>query len=193
MWYSLHAFYCSKEWNDLLTTLKGERVNSNGDVVCEYCGKPIYNKYDCIGHHVKELTLDNVNDTEGVSLNPANIMLVHFNCHNEIHNRFGGGTRHIYLLCGGEREDRINYLERSAAVGDLICEVPRIRECIMFGVNSKRCDDNVFAIRSLLYDMIKYKRGKWCNAWLVGEYKYVGERERLANELGAEIIDIDIG
>ena len=52
-------------------------------------------------------------------------------------------------------------------------------------------DDNVFAIRNLLYDMIKYKRGKWCNAWLIGEYKYIGERERLANELGAEIINLD--
>ena len=190
MWYSLHSFYTSREWNDLLLTLKASRVDSNGDIICEYCGKPIYKMYDCIGHHKKELTLENVNDTEGVSLNPNNIMLVHHKCHNDIHARFGGGTRHIYLLCGGEREDRIKYVEDNAAVGDLICEVPRIRECVQFGLNSNRCDDNVFAIRSLLYDMIKYKRGKWCNAWLIGEYKYIGERERISNELGAEVIDV---
>lgn len=191
MWYSLHSFYCSREWNDLLLTLKGERVDSNGDVICEHCHKPIYKKYDCIGHHKIELTLDNVNNAD-VSLNPSNIMLVHHSCHNDIHARFGGGTRHVYILCGGEREDRLKYLNECVAVGDLVVEVPRIRECIQIG-DSNRCDDNVFAIRSLLYDMVKYKRGKWCNAWLIGEYKYVGERERISKELGAEVIDISIG
>lgn len=177
---------------DLLATLKAERVDSNNDIICEHCGKPIYRKYDCIGHHVIELTIDNVNNAN-ISLNPSNIKLVHHSCHNDIHARFGSGTRHVYLVCGKEREDRLEYVERSAAVGDLICEVPKIRECIMYGSNSNRCDDNVFAIRSLLYEMIRFKRGKWCNAWVIGEYKYVGERERLANELGAEIINIDIG
>ena len=189
MWYSLSSFYTSKEWMGLMSVLKAERVDSNGDIICEHCGKPIYKKYDCIGHHKIELTLDNVNDTEGVSLNLNNIMLVHHKCHNEIHARFGRGTRHVYIVCGGEREDRIDYVNRSAAIGDLVIEVPKIRECIQVG-DSNRCDDNVFAIRTLLYDMVKYKRGKWSNAWLVGEYKYVGERERLANELGAEVIDV---
>lgn len=190
MWFSLSAFYKSREWNDLLLCLKAERVDSNGDIICAYCGEPIYRKYDCIGHHKIELTLDNVNNTN-ISLGKDNIMLVHHKCHNEIHARFGGGTRHIYILCGGSREDRLKYLNTVAAIGDLVCEVPMIRECIQFGNDSNRCDDNVFGIRTLLYDMIKCKRGKWCNAWLLGEYKYVGERERLSNELGAEVIDLD--
>lgn len=189
MWYDLNSFYNSREWHDLMLCLKSKRVDEYGNIICEYCGKPIVRKYDCIGHHKIELTLENVNDTVGISLNEDNILLVHHACHNEIHARFGRGTRHVYILCGGTREDRIDYVNKVSAVGDLVCEVPRIRECIQIG-DSNRCDDNVFAIRSLLYEMIKYKRGKWCNAWLIGEYKYIGERERLAREIGAEIIDI---
>lgn len=184
----LSSFYTSKEWLDLRQTIIAERLVNN-ETICEHCGKPIYKAYDIILHHKQELTVDNVNDCN-VSLNPENIMIVHHRCHNYIHSRFGSGTRHIYLLCGKEREDRLKYLNNNAAVGDLICEVHKIREAIQFG-DSNRCDDNVFSVRSLLMDMIKYKRGKWSNCWLIGEYKYIGERERLSKEYGAEIINLD--
>ena len=48
MWYSLSSFYTSKEWMGLVAVLKAERVDSNGDIICEHCGKPIYKMYDCI-------------------------------------------------------------------------------------------------------------------------------------------------
>ena len=72
--YTLGNFYKSKEWEKLIAVLKLERVNENGEVICEHCGKPIHKKYDCIGHHKIELTEANVNDPE-VSLNPDNVML----------------------------------------------------------------------------------------------------------------------
>ena len=36
-------------------------------------------------HHKKYLTNQNVNDAS-ISINPNNIMVVHWQCHNEIHN-----------------------------------------------------------------------------------------------------------
>lgn len=190
MYYTnMHSFYTSRDWNDLLINLKMSRVNSNGELICEHCGKPIVRSYDCIGHHVKELTLDNVNDAS-VSLNPDNIMLVHHACHNEIHKRFGSYTRHVYIVCGGSREDRMQWVNDNSVAGCLVCEIVKIKECISIG-DSNRCDDNAFAVRDLLIDMIKCRRGKWINAYVVGEYKYTGERERLVNSLGAEIIDLD--
>ena len=54
--YDLGNFYQSKEWRSLLTTLKMERINDNGEIICEYCGKPITKAYDMIGHHKTELT-----------------------------------------------------------------------------------------------------------------------------------------
>lgn len=56
--FTLSNFYKSKEWTDLLEQLKLERADSNGEIICEHCGKPIYKKYDCIGHHKIELNYD---------------------------------------------------------------------------------------------------------------------------------------
>ena len=60
--FTLSNFYKSKEWENLLEHFKLERVNYNGELICEYCYKPITRAYDCIGHHDKELTEANVND-----------------------------------------------------------------------------------------------------------------------------------
>ena len=83
---TLYDFYRSKPWENLLKTLKMDRLNEQGELICEYCGKPIVRKYDCIGHHKIELTEDNFSDAD-ISLNPDNIMLVHHKCHNIIHDK----------------------------------------------------------------------------------------------------------
>ena len=93
MWKSLEEFYKSKQWEKFMATLKQERINGEGFIICAHCGEPIIKKYDCIGHHIEELTLENVNDYN-VSLNPDNVELIHFRCHNKKQRRFGSeGTR----------------------------------------------------------------------------------------------------
>jgi len=52
--------------------------------------------------------------------------------------------------------------------------------------------NNVSAIQSTLIDNIKTRYGKWHNAWVIGGYADKYKRERLAEELGAEIIFIDV-
>ena len=84
--FTLQNFYTSDKWRGLVDRLKMERLNADGDLICEHCGQPIVRKYDCIGHHVVELTDENVNNYT-VSLNPENVKLIHFRCHNEIHQR----------------------------------------------------------------------------------------------------------
>ena len=96
----LQAFYKSLKWEKFIETLRIERANADGVVICEHCGQPIIKKYDCIGHHIEELTDDNVNDVM-ISLNPNNIKLIHFKCHNEIHKRFGYAERQeqkVYIV-----------------------------------------------------------------------------------------------
>ena len=193
MWYSLHSFYCSKEWETLMNTLKLTRVNSNGDIICEHCGKPIIKKYDCIGHHIKELTLDNVNNTN-ISLNPENIILVHHRCHNEIHKRYGSYTRHIYLVYGSPLSGKSTWVNNLATKDDLVLDIDRIREAITGGKlyeRSNRVNENVFGLRNTLLEMIKYRQGKWINAYVIGTYPYIGERERVMKDLEAELIYIE--
>ena len=70
----LQAFYKSHKWETFIANLRSERTNADGFIICEKCGKPILKAYDCIGHHIKELTDSNVDDVT-ISLNPENIQL----------------------------------------------------------------------------------------------------------------------
>lgn len=191
---TLSAFYKSKEFSDLKDVLIEERRAADGFVYCEHCGKPMLKKYDTIPHHCKTfLTLDNVNDAN-ISLNPDNIQLVHFNCHNEIHNRFGAWTRHIYLVYGCPLSGKTTFVKERAGTHDLIIDIDRIYACITNNppyIKSNRLYENMKAVQDALLDSIKFKRGKWINAFIIGGYPFKGERERVMTEYGAEEIFIE--
>lgn len=166
-----------------------ERVNASGDVVCEHCGKPIVNKYDCIGHHKTPLTEANVNDYT-ISLNPDNIALVHHKCHNQIHNRFGSYTRHIYIVYGSPCAGKSTYVDSVALKDDLIIDIDRIYSAIN-NARSNRLYDNVMQVYRSLIDAVQTRNGRWVNAFIVRTFPLKGERERLAATLGAELVHID--
>lgn len=179
--------------------LRLERVDADGFVICEHCGKPIVKAYDCIGHHIEELTENNVDDVM-ISLNPDNIMLVHFRCHNEIHKRFGYAERLIqtvYLVYGAPCSGKTTWVNEVAESGDLILDIDRLWNA----VRAEKCGQydkpneiksNVFALRDCLLDTIRVRRGKWRNAYIIGGYPLQGERERLADSVGADkIIFVD--
>lgn len=54
-------FYRQSRWIKLRKVLKNERVNAEGLLLCEHCGKPILKDYDAILHHKIELTPQNAN------------------------------------------------------------------------------------------------------------------------------------
>lgn len=185
---TLSDFYRSKEWCKLLVTLKLERVNERGELICEYCGKPIVKAYDCIGHHVEELTEDNFRDAD-ISLNPSNIKLIHHKCHNIIHNKLQHSRRSIYIVYGSPLAGKREYVDSVKGVGDLVVDLNKVWDCI--GGRSGRLNAVAFGVRDYLLESIKYRRGKWLNAYVIGGYPLISERERLAKELGAELIYID--
>lgn len=187
--FTLSTFYRSTEWVNLRSMLMLERVDQNGDVVCEHCHKPIVNKYDCIGHHKTPLTEANVNNYE-ISLNPDNVMLVHHKCHNIIHNRFGTYTRHIYIVYGSPCSGKTTFVNERALKDDLIIDIDRIFEAINNG-RSNRLYDNVMQVYRLLVDMVKTRNGKWVNAFIIRGFPLQAERERLAAMLDAELVYID--
>ena len=190
----LSWFYKSKSWRSLLAVLKMERVDENGQIICEHCGKPILRKYDIIGHHKIELTEENVNDA-AVALNPENIALIHFRCHNQIHDRFQGYKRQrVYLIYGSPCSGKTSYVNEIARTDDLILDVDRIWLAICTaGENIKpnRLRQNVFGIRDCIIDQIRTRRGMWRNAYIIGGYPLRTERDRLCNLLGAEPIYIE--
>lgn len=195
MYRNLFEFYRSKEWEQLRRLLMLERVNENGDLICEHCGKCIVHAYDCIAHHVIELTEQNVHDPE-ISLNPDNIKLVCFKSHNEIHSRFGFDQRQqVYIVHGSPCSGKSTWVRNNATADDLVLDMDRIYEMINpvseRYVKNNKLSQNVFCIRDCILDMIKTRTGRWRNAYVIGGYPFVMERKRLADLLGAKLCHID--
>lgn len=193
--FTLDNFYRSDEWCTLMQVIKDERLNENGDLICAHCGKPIVRAYDCIGHHMIYLTEQNVNDFE-ISLNPDLIQLVHHKCHNKIHNKFGNicEGRKIYLVYGSPLSGKSTWVEDVRSPGDLIIDIDSIWQCVSGCdryVKPNRLKSVVFGVRDKLLEDVKYRRGKWINAYIIGGYPLISERERLCRELNCEEIFID--
>lgn len=193
MFNNTYEFYRSREWIQLLGILRGERLNEAGFLICEHCGKPIVMAYDCIGHHKIELTELNVNDYN-ISLNPDNIALVHHKCHNEIHERFGSYDRKVYIVHGAPCSGKTSYVKRVAHREDLILDIDNIWEMISINpryIKPGRLKQNVLMLRDAVLDQIKTRAGSWRNAYIIGGYPMLMERQRLADAIGAELIHID--
>lgn len=189
----LTNFYSSKDWVNLMQVIRLERVNSDGLLICEHCGKPIVAKYDCIGHHIIELNERNYLDAN-IALNPENVMLVHHRCHNKIHNKLGIGIKNVYLVYGSPCAGKSTFVKDNMDYGDLIVDMDMIWQSISYCnkyTKPNRLKSNVFGMRNYMIDMIRMRQGNWLNAWLIGGYPLISERERLCRSLNAREIFID--
>ena len=195
MWNNLHSFYNSKEFYNLKTTLMNERVNKNGELLCEHCHKPMLNRWDCIPHHTPvALTLANVNDYN-ISLNPDNLQLVHFKCHNEIENRFTASFKQkVYLVVGSTCSGKTTWVKEQAGKNDIILDIDSIWQMIS---NNARYDKPktiapiIFAIRDCMLDQVKMRNGRWSNAYILTTETNPLTRQRMCDSLGAEEIYIE--
>ena len=193
---SLYNFYRSDPWLNLLDIMKNDpkRMDAMGNIICAHCGKPIVKKYDCIGHHTIELTEENYTDYM-ISLNPELIQLVHHKCHNIIHDRLGINTqRQVFIVYGSPLSGKSSWVADNMTEGDLVIDMDSIWACVSGCeryVKPNRLKSVVFAVRDNLLESVKYRRGKWLNAYVIGGYPYQAERDRLVDSLGAREIFID--
>lgn len=190
---SFRTFYQSKDWLRLRDVLINERTNEDGYVICQMCGQPILKKYDIIAHHIKELTEENYQDVS-ISLNPENIELIHFKCHNKEHQRFDGFCQRVYLVYGAPCSGKSTWVQENAYDDDLILDLDAIWEAVCKRDRhhkSNRLKANVFGIRDCIIEQVKLRRGMWRNAYIIGGYPLRSDRERLCEMLGAQEIFID--
>ena len=191
--FTLTDFYRSKAWESLLKQLRIERLNDEGEIICEYCGKPITKAYDMIGHHKEHLTAENVNDYS-VSLNPDNISFVHHACHNRLHNKLGYSAREVFIVYGAPFSGKHEYVQRVMSAGDLIVDIDSIWQCISGCeryVKPNRLKAIAFRLRDSLIEAVRYRAGKWQNAYIIGGYAVSAERLRLCRELSAREVLIE--
>lgn len=194
MFTSLAQFYCSQEWRQLRQLLIAERTNKDdGILYCQHSGKPLLNSYDIVAHHIKPLTLQNVNDY-AVSLNPENILLVSQQAHNEIHARFGYcAQRKVYIVHGAPCSGKTSFVNGIKGNSDMVVDMDSLWEA----VTGKRyfkpaaVKTGVFAMRDALLDIVKTRAGNWERCFIIMGLPFKAERERMRDVYGAELIHID--
>lgn len=192
--YTLDTFYRSDEWRRFRDIVIAERLTPDGLTVCECCGRPIVRAYDIILHHCNTfLTEENVNDVQ-ISLNPENIQIVDHSCHNKIHGNYGHKRREVFLVYGSPLSGKTSYVESVRERGDLVIDIDSIWQCVSACdryVKPQRLTSVVFAVRDTMLDAVKHRLGKWNNAYIIGGYPYLSERERIMRAYGAREVFVD--
>jgi hypothetical protein len=187
----LKSFYASGEWQAFRAVIIAER-----DPICQECGKIIANPLDCHVHHIKELTPENVNDVM-ISLNPENVLVVCHDCHDKEHHRFGHQQleRGVYIIYGPPLAGKKTFVRQNLKRGDLVVDMDALYTAVSMLPYYDKPDNllpNVRGIYNQLLDNIKTRYGKWNSAWVVGGYADKYKREKLADDLGAELIFCDV-
>ncbi|MBO7747367.1 HNH endonuclease [Paenibacillus sp. MWE-103] len=158
---------------------------------CQRCGQAILRAVDIIGHHKIELTPENVHDYN-ISLNPDKVELICYDCHNKEHKRFGyQGNKEVFLVYGPPFAGMKEFVRQRLTRGDLVVDMDRLYEAVSGLPYYDKPDSlfgNVIGIHNLLIDNIRTRLGKWGTAWVVGGFADKFKRERLADEMGAELI-----
>lgn len=195
-------FYRSDKWETFRKIVISNRTHDDGFVYCDECGKPILKKYDLVLHHKQELNDLNVNDVN-ISLNEDNIEVLHFRCHNMRHQRFGYNRtsvntyvkKHVYIVYGSPCSGKTTWVHDVATKDDLIVDLDSIWQMVSINDRFHKPDalrSVVFEMRDKLYDIIKYRSGKWHNAYIITGGALIGDRERLKQRVNAdEFIFID--
>lgn len=208
---NLPQFYGSKEWEQCKAQVLQERLRSDGTIICEHCGQPILkgfnpqannNKGAIVFHHKIYLNQLNVNDAS-ISINPDNIMVCHWSCHNQIHERFGysGGNnrpeKKVYLITGASCSGKTSFVKERIEPNDIVLDIDDIWQMVSGQeryIKPSALKPIVFRIRDEIKDLISKGLGTWRNAYIIESLPSKQDRQREADRYRAfnvEIITLD--
>lgn len=208
---STYDFYRGEDWANCKAQVLQKRMKSDGSIICEHCGKPIIKGFNpqannnsgaIVFHHKIYLNNYNVNDAS-ISINPDNIAIVHWNCHNQIHERFGfsGGNnipeKKVYLITGASCSGKTTFVKDRIQTNDIVLDIDDIWQ--MVSGQERYTKPNslkpiIFKIRDELKELIQRGTGTWRNAFIIESLPSKQDREREADRYKAfnvEIITMD--
>lgn len=200
-------FYKSQEWAHCKAQVLQSRIKADGVVYCEHCGKPILKGFNpdknnnsgaIVFHHTIYLNNSNVNDAS-VSLDPNKIQIVHWSCHNEIHQRFGfGGTNNIpekkvFLITGASCSGKTTWVKERVQESDLVLDIDDLWE--MLSGQQRYTKPNalkpiIFKLRDELKGLIQRGTGTWRNAFIIESLPSKQDREREADKYKAFNVEV---
>lgn len=187
---TLENFYTSKAWQKCRRYVIADILSRDGALYCSRCRKEIMEPNDAVLHHIKPLDDDTVGDPD-VAYNPDNLEILCHACHNAEHDKGWSVSREkrVYILCGGTDADREKYIVGHASDGALVVSIPRIQDALSPRRKRDRLMPVVWQVRDVIYTSIEKRFGPWTDAWIVGEFSNVAEREALARRMGGTVLD----
>lgn len=187
-------FYNSKLWADIKKDLWNKRKNDEGQVICQYCGKPIVGRHNARLHHIQELTNQNLNDTN-ISTNYDNLVWFHFLCHNKHHKVFSKFERKVYLVVGSPCSGKSSFVESVATKDDLVLDVDKLWQAISINPiheKNNRLLPIAMALRNEMLKQIAMRSGSWVNCFVTTTEPLPTNRKDMCMQLGvSEIITMD--
>jgi predicted kinase len=177
----------------------------DGALYCEHCGKLILksfnpnennNKGAIVYHHIKYLTNQNVNDAS-ISINPKNIAILHWGCHNEVHGRFNGVSvsveRKVYIITGAACSGKTTFVRERMSEGDLVLDIDDIWQSLSGQpryIKPKELKSIVFNMRLAIKEQISKGAGTWRNAYIIESLPLATDRKREAERYKAHNCEI---
>ncbi|SFM09324.1 HNH endonuclease family protein [Pelosinus propionicus] len=194
----IQSFYASSIYQKFRSNIILERcvpVDVDGvlvsGLICERCNKLLASKGDVTLHHTCELTVHNVSDAM-ISLNPDKVELICRDCHDIEHERFGRSKgKQVFIVYGPPCSGKGDYVYQNKKRNDLIVCLDSLFEAITGLPRYDKPDNmlsNVRGVYNLLIDQVKTRYGRWQTAWIVGGFADKYKREKLADDLGAELV-----
>lgn len=201
---SLAQFYNGVDWAACKDQVTQERLK-DGALYCEHCGGVIVksfnptannNKGAIVFHHKTYLTTENVNDAS-ISINPANIAVLHWGCHNEVHNRFNGVAvkveRKVYIVTGASCSGKTTFVRERMQEGDIVLDIDDLWQ--MLSGQPRYIKPNalkavVFNMRLAIKEQIAKGAGSWRNAYIIESLPIATDRKREAERYKAHNVEI---
>ena len=196
-------FYNGQDWANCKAQVTEERLR-DGALYCEHCGQIVLksfnpneknNKGAIVYHHKKYLTNQNVNDAS-IAINPENIAILHWGCHNELHNRFNGWQpveRKVYLITGAPLSGKTTFVRERMQEGDIVFDIDDLWQ-ILSGqpryVKPNTLKATVFNLRLAIKEQIMKGAGSWRNAYIIESLPLATDRKREAERYKAHNVEI---
>ena len=197
-------FYNGQDWANCKAQVAQARL-VKGALYCEHCGKVIVksfnpnaknNKGAIVYHHKIWLTNENVNDAS-ISINPDNIAVLHWQCHNEVHNRFNGTAaaveRKVYIVTGAPLSGKTTFVRERMQEGDIVLDIDDLWQMLSGQpryIKPNTLKTPVFNLRLAIKDQIQKGAGSWRNAYIIESLPLATDRKREAERYKAHNTEI---
>jgi len=203
---TLASFYAGDDWSACKAEVLRQRIKGDA-VYCEHCGEIILKDFNprernnagaMVFHHKRPLLTVSDANNAAISINPSNIAILHWQCHNVVHNRFTGQNtqpeQKVYLITGAPCSGKTTFARDRMQVGDVLVDIDDIWQQISGQpryTKPSSLKPLVFATRDAQEDKVRTRAGTWRNAFIIKSLPLPMDRRREAEKLGAEVITIE--